>query len=51
MAGNDDPLAEGEDHNDNEYDKDGDIPDDSAPPTESIARLHPASQRVSVPSR
>jgi hypothetical protein len=27
--GNDEPLAEGDDDNDNEYGKDGDIPDDN----------------------
>ncbi len=45
------PLAEGNDDEDNEYDKDGDIPDESAPPAESIARLRPECQRLSVPSR
>jgi hypothetical protein len=49
--GNNKPLAEGDDDNDNEYDKDGNIPNDSAPLAESIARLRPGSQRTSVPSR
>ncbi len=49
--GNDKPLAEGDDEDDDEYDEDGNIPDNSAPPAESIARLRPASQGRSVPSR
>ncbi len=48
--GNNEPLAEGDDDNNNKYNKDGNIPDNSAPPAESIARSHPASQRLSVPS-
>ncbi len=51
--GNDKPLAEGDDDDDddNKYDEDGNIPDDSAPPAESIAHLPPESQWPSVPSR
>jgi hypothetical protein len=49
--GNNVPLAEGNDDDDDEYGEDGDIPDDSALPAESIARSRPASQRASVPSR
>jgi hypothetical protein len=49
--GNDEPLSEGDNDDDDEYDEDGDIPDDSAPPAESIARSCPVSQRASVPSR
>jgi hypothetical protein len=51
--GNNEPLAEGDndDNDDDKYDEDGNIPDDSAPPAESIARLHPESQCASVPSR
>jgi hypothetical protein len=49
--GNDEPFAEGNDNDNNEYDKDRDIPDKSAPPAESIARSRPESQRASVPSR
>jgi hypothetical protein len=51
--GNDKPLAEGDGNDDNndEYDKDGDIPDNSAPPAESIVRSRPKSQHASVPSR
>ncbi len=48
--GNDEPLAEGND-NDDKYDEDGNIPNDSALPAESIARLRPESQHASVPSR
>ncbi len=45
---NDEPLAEGDDNNDvnDEYDEDGDIPNNSAPPAESIARSRPESQRA-----
>ncbi len=49
--GNDEPLSEGDNDDDDEYDEDGDIPDDSAPPAKSIVRSRPASQRASVPSR
>ncbi len=48
---NDEPLAEGNDDDEDEYDEDGNIPDDSAPPAESIARSRPESQHASVPSR
>jgi hypothetical protein len=48
--GNDEPLAEGNNDNKDEYDKDGNIPDNSAPPAESIAGLRPASQHANVPS-
>jgi hypothetical protein len=50
--GNDKPLAEGnkDDDDNDKYDKDGNIPNDSAPPAESIAHLRPESQRASVPS-
>jgi hypothetical protein len=48
-GGNNKPLAEGDDDDNNKYDKDSKIPDDSAPPTESIARSHHASQRASMP--
>ena len=41
---------EGDEDDDDEYGEDGDIPDDSAPPAESIARSRPESQRASVPS-
>jgi hypothetical protein len=51
--GNYKPLAEGDNDDDdnNEYDEDGNIPDDSALPAESIAPLRPESQRTSMPSR
>jgi hypothetical protein len=49
--GNDEPLAEGNNNDNDKYNEDGDIPDKSAPPAESIAHLRPASQRPSVPSR
>ncbi len=48
--GNNEPLSEGNNNDDDKYNKDGNIPNNSAPPTESIACLHPASQRASVPS-
>ncbi len=50
--GNDKPLAEGNDDNDDDdkYNKDGNITNDSAPPAESIARVRPESQHASVPS-
>jgi hypothetical protein len=48
--GNDEPLAKGDNDDNNEYDEDGDIPDDSAPLAESIAHSRPASQRASMPS-
>jgi hypothetical protein len=48
--GNDEPLSEGDNDKDNEYNKDSDIPGDSAPPAENIARSRPASQHASVPS-
>jgi hypothetical protein len=51
--GNDEPLAEGNDNDDNDddkYNKDGNIHDDSAPPPESIAHSCPESQCASVPS-
>jgi hypothetical protein len=48
--GNNEPLSEGNNNDDDKYDEGGDIPNDSAPPAESIARLRPASQRASVPS-
>ncbi len=49
--GNDEPRAEGNDNDDDEYDENGNIPDNSAPPAESIACLRPESQRASMPSR
>jgi hypothetical protein len=49
--GNNKPLAEGNNDNNDEYDEYGDIPDDSAPPAESIVHSCPESQRASVPSR
>jgi hypothetical protein len=49
--GNNEPLAEGNNDDDNKGGEDGDIPDDSAPPAESIARSRPESQCTSVPSR
>ncbi len=49
--GNDEPLAEGNDNDNNEYNEDGNIPDKSVPPAESIARSRPESQRASMPSR
>jgi hypothetical protein len=49
--GKDKPLAEGNNDDDDKYDKDGNIPNNSAPPAESIARLHTESQRASMPSR
>ncbi len=49
--GNDKPLAEGDNGNNGEYDEDGDIPDNSVPPAESIARSRPESQSASEPSR
>jgi hypothetical protein len=50
--GNDEPLAKGDDNDDDNkgYDEDGHIPDNSAPPAESIACLRPESQHASVPS-
>ncbi len=48
--GNNEPLAEGNDDDDDKYDKDSDIPNDSAPPAESIACLHSESQPASVSS-
>ena len=50
--GNDKPLSESNDTDNNDkYNEDGDISDDSAPPAESIVRSRPASQCASVPSR
>ncbi len=49
--GNNEPLAEGNNDDNNKYGEDGNIPDDSVPPAESIARLRSESQRTSVPSR
>jgi hypothetical protein len=49
--GNNEPLAVGDDNDDDKYDENGDIPDDSAPPAESIARSCPESQHASVPLR
>jgi hypothetical protein len=49
--GNDKPLVEGNGNDNDKYNKDGDIPDDSAPPAESIACSHLESQHASVPSR
>jgi hypothetical protein len=48
--GNDETLAEGND-DDDKYNEDGNIPDESALPAESIPRSRPESQRTSVPSR
>ncbi len=48
--GNDEPLSEGNNDDNDKYDDNGDIPDDSAPPAESVARSLPASQRASMPS-
>ncbi len=48
--GNNKPLADGNDDDNDKYDKDGNIPDDSVPPAESIASTHPESQRESMPS-
>ncbi len=48
--GNDKPLAKGDD-DDDKYDKDSDIPDNSALPAESKVHSCPVSQRASVPSR
>jgi hypothetical protein len=47
---NNKPLAEGNDDNNDEYNKDGNIPNDSAPPAESIACSRPACELASVPS-
>jgi hypothetical protein len=65
--GNDDPLAEGNEDNDDKYGKDGNIPDNEtntplastvsvspltrATTSAAPARACPASQRLSVPSR
>ncbi len=49
--GNNELLSEGNNDDNNKYNEDGNIPNDSAPPAESITRLHPASQRASMPSR
>ncbi len=49
--GNNEPLAEGNDDDNDKYGEDGNIPNDSAPPAESIVRLHTESQRANVPSR
>ncbi len=49
--GNNDPLSEGDDDKDDEYEEDGNIPNESAPPAKSIACLRPASQHASMPSR
>ncbi len=48
--GNDEPLSEGDNDDDDEYNEDGNIPDNSAPPADSIVRSRPASQCASVPS-
>jgi hypothetical protein len=48
--GNNAPLAEGNDKNNDEYHEEGDIPNNSAPPAESIVRLRPASPCASMPS-
>ncbi len=48
--GNNEPLSEGDNNNDDKYDEGGNIPNNSAPPAESIAHLRPASQRASMPS-
>jgi hypothetical protein len=44
--GKDKPFAEHKNNDDNKYSRDGDIPDDSAPPAESIVRLHLESQHT-----
>jgi hypothetical protein len=49
--GKDKPHAEGKDDNNNKYNEDGNIPNNSAAPAESVARLCPESQRTSVPLR
>ncbi len=49
--GNNEHLTEGDEDDDDKYGEDGNIPDDSAPPAESIVRLCTESQRTSMPSR
>ncbi len=48
--GNNEPLVEGDNNDDNKYGEDGDIPDNSALPADSIACYRPEIQRASVPS-
>jgi hypothetical protein len=49
--GNDKHLSEGnDDDDDDEYHEDGNIPNNSMPPAESIMHLHHASQCASMPS-
>ncbi len=47
--GNDKPLAEGDNNNGNKYNKDSNIPNDSVPPAESIARLRPGVSAQACP--
>jgi hypothetical protein len=48
--GNNEPLAEGDNDVNDKYGEDRDIPDNSAPPAESIACSRTESQRTSMPS-
>jgi hypothetical protein len=49
--GNDEPLAEGDNDDDDKYGEDGNILKNSAPPAESIVHSCTESQRASMPSR
>ncbi len=48
--GNNEPLAEGNNNDDDKYGEEGDIPDKSALSAESIAHSRSGSQRASMPS-